>query len=131
MQWPVEGQVLLDYNMDHTIYFPTLNEYKYSPAIAVGAEVGTPVLAVANGKVVSIVNNEETGLTMTVDLGNGYQAVYGQLKDTAFEPENYMEAGATLGYVSEPTKYYSKEGSNLYFAMTKDGVSVDPLEYLP
>lgn len=131
MQWPVEGQVLLDYNMDHTIYFPTLNEYRYSPAIAVGAGVGTPVLAVANGKVVSVVNNEETGLTMTVDLGNGYQAVYGQLKDTAFEPESYMEAGATLGYVSEPTKYYSKEGSNLYFAMTKDGVSVDPLEYLP
>lgn len=131
MQWPVEGQVLLDYNMEHTIYFPTLNEYKYSPAIAVGAEEGTPVLAVANGKVVSVVNNEETGLTMTVDLGNGYQAVYGQLKDTAFEPEGYMEAGATLGYVSEPTKYYSKEGSNLYFAMTKDGVSIDPLEYLP
>ena len=131
MQWPVEGQVLLDYNMDHTIYFPTLNEYRYSPAIAVGAGVGTPVLAVANGKVVSVVNNEEAGLTMTVDLGNGYQAVYGQLKDTAFEPESYMEAGATLGYVSEPTKYYSKEGSNLYFAMTKDGVSVDPLEYLP
>ena len=127
----VEGQVLLDYNMDHTIYFPTLNEYRYSPAIAVGAGVGTPVLAVANGKVVSVVNNEETGLTMTVDLGNGYQAVYGQLKDTAFEPESYMEAGATLGYVSEPTKYYSKEGSNLYFAMTKDGVAVDPLEYLP
>ena len=109
MQWPVEGQVLLDYNMDHTIYFPTLNEYRYSPAIAVGAGVGTPVLAVANGKVVSVVNNEET----------------------AFEPESYMEAGATLGYVSEPTKYYSKEGSNLYFAMTKDGVAVDPLEYLP
>lgn len=131
MQWPVEGQVLLDYNMDHTIYFPTLNEYRYSPAIAVGAGVGTPVLAVANGKVVSVVNNEETGLTMTVDLGNGYQAVYGQLKETAFEPESYMEAGVILGYVSEPTKYYSKEGSNLYFAMTKDGVSVDPLEYLP
>ncbi len=131
MQWPVEGQVLLDYNMDHTIYFPTLNEYRYSPAIAVEAGVGTPVTAVANGKVVSIVNNEETGITMTVDLGNGYQAVYGQLKDTAFEPESYMEAGATLGYVSEPTKYYSKEGSNLYFAMTKDGVSIDPLEYLP
>ena len=96
-----------------------------------GYSVHPAHVAVANGKVVSVVNNEETGLTMTVDLGNGYQAVYGQLKDTAFEPESYMEAGATLGYVSEPTKYYSKEGSNLYFAMTKDGVAVDPLEYLP
>ena len=62
---------------------------------------------------------------------DGHVLTYGQLKETAFEPESYMEAGATLGYVREPTKYYSKEGSNLYFAMTKDGVSVDPLEYLP
>ena len=25
MEWPVNGQVVLDYNMDNTIYFPTLN----------------------------------------------------------------------------------------------------------
>ena len=89
------------------------------------------VKASADGIVESVATSEETGRTVSVSIGDGFTVVYGQLKDTAFEPESYMEAGATLGYVSEPTKYYSKEGSNLYFAMTKDGVSVDPLEYLP
>lgn len=131
MQWPVNGQVIVDYNMENTIYFETLNEYKYSPAIAIAAEVNTPVTAATNGKVVSIINNEETGTTVTLDMGNGYQAVYGQLKEVGYEPEQYVEAGAVLGYVSEPTKYYTKEGANVYFALSKDGQSLDPIEYLP
>lgn len=131
MQWPVNGQVIVDYNMENTIYFETLNEYKYSPAIAIAAEANTPVTAATNGKVVSVVNNEETGTTVTLDMGNGYQAVYGQLKEVGYEPEQYVEAGAVLGYVNEPTKYYAKEGTNMYFALSKDGQPLDPIEYLP
>lgn len=131
MEWPVNGQVVLDYNMDNTIYFPTLNVYKLNPAIAISSEVGSPVAAVANGKIVSVVNNEETGQTVTVDMGNGYQAVYGQLKDVPFQAEEYVSAGSVLGYISEPTKYYTKEGANLYFALSKDGIPLDPMQYLP
>ena len=85
MEWPVNGQVVLDYNMDNTVYFPTLNVYKLNPAVAISAEVGSPVAAVANGKIVSVTENEETGTMVTVDMGNGYQAVYGQLKDVPFQ----------------------------------------------
>ena len=131
MEWPVSGQVVIDYNMDNTVYFPTLNVYKTSPAIAISAEVGTPVMAVANGQILSITENEETGTTVTVDMGNGYQAIYGQLKDIPFQAEEYVSAGAVLGYVNEPTKYYTKEGANLYFALQKDGTPLDPLQYLP
>ena len=131
MEWPVSGQVVLDYNMDNTVYFPTLNVYKTSPAIAISAEVGTSVMAVANGQILSITENEETGTTVTVDMGNGYQAIYGQLKDVPFQAEEYVSAGAVLGYINEPTKYYTKEGANLYFALQKDGTPLDPLQYLP
>lgn len=131
MEWPVNGQVIIDYNMEHTVYFPTLNVYKLNPAIVISSEAGAPVAAVANGKIVSIVENEETGTTVTVDMGNGYQAVYGQLKDVPFVAEQYVTAGSVLGYVNEPTKYYSKEGANLYFALQKDGSPLDPLQYLP
>ena len=131
MEWPVSGQVVIDYNMDNTVYFPTLNVYKTSPAIAISAEAGTPVMAVANGQILSITENEETGTTVTVDMGNGYQAIYGQLKDVPFQAEEYVSAGAVLGYVNEPTKYYTKEGTNLYFALQKDGTPLDPLQYLP
>jgi murein DD-endopeptidase MepM/ murein hydrolase activator NlpD len=131
MVWPISGDVLLDYSMDKTTYFPTLDVYKYNPAIVISSEVNAPVMAVANGQVVSIVSNEETGTTVTMDLGNGYQAVFGQLKEVAFAEGDVVESGSILGYVSEPTKYYSVEGSNLYFALSKDGVFLDPMMYLP
>ena len=41
-----------------------------------------------------------------------------------------VSRGDLLGFVSEPTKYYSVEGSNLYFQMLKDGEPVNPMDYL-
>lgn len=131
MEWPVNGNILLDYNMDQTVYFPTLDQYKLSPAIAVQAVEGAPVLASVPGTVYSIEENVQTGTTVTMELGSGYQAVYGQLKDLAVEEGQTIEKGAVIGYIASPTKYYSEEGSNLYFAMKKDGEPVDPIAYLP
>ena len=68
---------------------------------------------------------------MTVDLGNGYEVLYGQLKEVPVKVGDQVEAKSILGYIGQPTKYYSKEGSNLYFAMKKDGEPIDPIEYLP
>lgn len=131
MSWPVGGQVILDYSMDHSIYFPTLDVYKYNPSVVVGASVGDPVMAASNVKVVSIEESKETGTTITADLGNGYQAVYGQLADVQVAVDDVVAEGTVLGYVNQPTHFYTEEGSNLYFAMTKDGESIDPIVYLP
>lgn len=130
MAWPVNGEVAIDYSMDATTYFPTLDLYKYNEALVLKAQSGEAVQAAANGQILSISQNEETGTTMTVDLGNGYQAIYGQLKDMAVEAGQTVSQGDILGYVSDPTKYYVQEGPNLYFAMTKDGTPIDPMIYL-
>ena len=66
---------------------------------------------------------------MTEDLGDGYTAIYGQLKEVNFSIGDKVERGHVIGFVSEPTKYYSMEGSNLYFAMEKDGEPINPLDY--
>lgn len=128
--WPAAGTILIDYSMDGSVYFPTLNQYKYNPALIIGSEVGNQVVSAARGIVESITTDEVTGLTMTVNIGNEYRLIYGQLKETAVQEGDVVEAGALLGYVSEPTRYYVKEGSNLYFEMTKDGEPVDPILYL-
>ena len=131
MQWPVNGNILLDYNMDQTTYFPTLDQYKLSPAIAVQAVEGAPVTASVRGTVYSVEEDPQTGTTVTMELGDGYQAIYGQLKDLAVSEGETVEQGETIGYIAAPTKYYSKEGSNLYFAMRQNGEPVDPIMYLP
>lgn len=131
MKWPVDGNILMDYNMDQTVYFPTLDQYKLSPAIAVQAVEGAPVLASVPGNIYSIEDSAQTGTTVTMEIGSGYQAIYGQLTDLTVQEGDTVKAGDVIGYVATPTKYYSKEGSNLYFAMKKDGEPIDPIAYLP
>ncbi len=128
--WPAAGTILIDYSMDGSVYFPTLKQYKYNPALIIGSETGNQVLASAKGIVESIRVEDETGITLVMNIGNGYKLTYGQLKELAVQEGDIVEAGALLGYVSEPTKYYSVEGSNLYFGMTQDGAAVDPVLYL-
>ena len=48
-------------------------------------------------------------------LGSGYEAVYGQLKELAVKEGDMVNAGALLGYVSEPTKYYTVGGKQSVF----------------
>jgi murein DD-endopeptidase MepM/ murein hydrolase activator NlpD len=127
--WPLEGNVILDYSMDATVYFPTLEQYRYNPAVIIEGAVNSKVYLIAKGVITDITTNEVTGCTVTQDLGDGYEAVYGQLKELNFAVGDEVEGGQVIGYVSEPTKYYSVEGSNLYFQLLKDGEPVNPLEY--
>lgn len=128
--WPVSGDVLINYSMDKTVYFATLDQYKYNPALVIAAAANDQVMSASKGIVKSIDVSAETGTCVTVDMGNGYEAIYGQLKEVAVKSGDYVEAKTILGYVSEPTKYYSVEGSNLYFEVRKDGQPVNPMEFL-
>lgn len=130
MMWPVSGNVLLNYSMDSTIYFATLNQYKYNPALVIQGDVNTKVLSASDAIIEDIYTDTETGITIKADLGNGYKALYGQLKETTVNIGDKVDKGAILGYISEPTKYYSIEGTNLYFEVTKDSVPVNPLSFL-
>lgn len=131
LSWPVQGQVLMDYSMDTTIYFATLDQYKYNPALIIGCEQGSTVKAAAGGQVTSVETIDETGVTVTVDMGNGYQAVYGQLSDVTCKEGDICKEGDVIGCISQPSRYYSKEGANLYFQLLKDGTALNPAEYLP
>ena len=123
LAWPIQGNVILDFSMDATVYFNTLQQYKYNPAILIQGEVNTPVLAAADGVVTQISSNEEIGDYITMALGNDYSLQYGQLK--ALEV-----SGDIIGYISEPSKYYINEGSHLYLKLMNGETPVDPLDFI-
>lgn len=129
VNWPLQGTVLMNYSMDQTVYFATLDQYKYNPAIIIGCNVNDRVNCAVDGVVTDISTNEVTGCTVTMDIGDGYSVIYGQLKQVPYEEGAMVMQGSLVGYVAEPTKYYSEEGCNLYFAMEKDGVPVDPASF--
>lgn len=130
LAWPVQGNVLLDYSMETTIYFPTLDQYKCNPGLVIQGEVSDPVYAPANARVLETGSNEEIGNYVTLDLGNDYSLICGQLKEVGTVAGEYLEKGQLMGYVAEPTKYYTVEGSNIFLEMRYQGKPVDPLDYL-
>lgn len=128
--WPALGNVIMEYSMDKTVYFPTLDLYKCNPAVLIQGEVGMPVNAAADAIVKVVGTDAEIGNYVTLDLGNGYELTYGQLSEPQVNPGDYLEAGAQVGTLASPTKYYVVEGVNLYLKMTKDGAPIDPLDFV-
>lgn len=125
--WPVVGNVLINYSMDKPVYFASLEQYKVNPGIVIQATEGQQISAAATGRVSKIAKEEETGNTIYMDIGSGYQVVYGQLTNIQVKEGDLVEKGAYLADVAAPTKYYSVEGCNVYFALSKDGTPMDPM----
>ncbi|MEG1781439.1 MAG: peptidoglycan DD-metalloendopeptidase family protein [Clostridium sp.] len=130
LDWPVTGNIILDYNMDSTIYFPTLDQYKCNSAVIIQSDVSEPVNAPVNARIMEIGTNEEIGNYVILDIGNDYTITCGQLKDIQVVKDEYIYQGSLLGYIAEPTKYYSIEGNSLFLEMQHGGIPVDALEYL-
>ena len=128
--WPIVGDVLINYSMDRTIFFPTLEQYKYNPAIVIAAAQGETISAAADGRVTSVSYDPTIGNTVVMDLGNGYELTYGQLENITVSEGSYVNVGDGIGTVAAPTKYYSIEGTNVYFKLTKDGEPINPMSRL-
>lgn len=124
---PVIGDVLLDYSMDKAVYHTTMQQYRYNPALVVAASEGQDITAAADGIVSDVYYDSQTGNTIRFDLGNGYMLTYGQLDNITLNPGDKVSAGDIVGKVAKPTIYYTEEGTNIYYKLTKDGKPVDPL----
>lgn len=130
MGWPLAGDVILNYSMDNAVYFATLMQYKYNPAILIGAKQGDNVSACAKGQVVKVGESEEMGTYIVMNVGSGYEVTYGQLENLQVKEGNVVSRGQVLGNVAKTTKYYSVEGDHVYLKITKDGECVNPLSLL-
>lgn len=130
LAWPLNGDVILPYSMDTTVYYTTLNTYKVNPGMLIAGSEGTKVVSAYDGVVESIVDDKEHGTTVTVNMGNGYKTSYGQLMNVSVAVGDEVVLGQALGEIAPVTSYYTEEGNHLYFQMTKDEEPVNPIIYI-
>lgn len=128
--WPIVGNILINYSMDKSVYFKTLDQYKYNPAIIIEATEGQQVTAATDGVISSIYETNELGNVVEMDIGDGYKITYGQLKNIKVNAGQYISTGQMIAEASKPTRSYSAEGCNVYFKLTKDGTPVNPMKML-
>lgn len=60
-------------------------------------------------QITEITSTPEFGNVVKASLGNGYEVMYGQLKDINVSVGQVVDAGCTIGTVAEPSRYYSKK----------------------
>lgn len=125
--WPVSGNVIRKYSMDSLTHYETLEQWKVSPAMLVSAEEGEDVSTGADGIVTLIEEDDETGLTVTTSIGDGYSLIYGQLDKLTVEEGDSIEKGQIIGSVGKPTKFNLVEGPSLYLKLIKEDKTIDPM----
>ena len=109
--WPVgSSEKILFLNLVTAIrfYFKTLAQYKINPAVVIAAKTDEKVKAAAAGVVKSVKTDDETGTTVTVDIGSGYEVKYGQLKNLNVKTGQKIAKG-------RDSRPYCKADKILYF----------------
>ncbi len=130
--WPVSGTVENGYSMTALVFDRTMQDWRTHDGLDVAAEIGTQVRAVANGKVENVYFDERLGTTVVIGHSGGLESIYANLAGTpTVTPGDAVSVGQIIGAVGDTALCEIGEVGHLHFAMTKDGLSVDPGEYLP
>ncbi|MBR5269238.1 MAG: M23 family metallopeptidase [Anaerotignum sp.] len=129
--WPIHGEVVMPYSMDHAVYDPTLEQYRTNASISISAEKGAEVKAAADGTVTAVAEDAENGKMVTISHEAGWLTTYGQLEDAVtVKKGDKVKKGQVIGSVDAPTKYGVALGEHLEFGMKQGGESKDPTRHL-
>jgi murein DD-endopeptidase MepM/ murein hydrolase activator NlpD len=131
MTWPVLGEIVMDYSDSHAIYDKTLDQYRTNDTLCISADIGSQVLASAEGVVVKTTNTKENGNLVVIDHGNGWTTTYSQLQDGVLVKEgDVVKKGQVIGGVSGPSIYSVLLGNHVGFKVAKDSVPINPMSVL-
>lgn len=130
--WPVVGPTEVGYSMDKLVYNVTMGDWRTHDGIDIAAEAGEIIRAAAGGTVEDVYVDDLYGTVVVISHGSGLYSYYAGL-----EAEPQVSAGSSvyvgdiIGTVGTTALCESAQTAHLHFAMSQDGMSVDPMDYLP
>lgn len=128
---PVKNAISVGDYTETLCYNSTLKRYETHKAIDIYAAEGTPVYAVFDGTVESVETTLLTGTTVIINHGDGLKTVYNSLLDgDEVIKGQTVRKGDKIGEVSVSNRQESAEGAHLHFAVTENGVAINPAKYL-
>ena len=130
--WPVEGAVEVPYAVTSLVYNRTMADWRTHDGIDIQAELGTHVMAAASGTVENVYEDDMYGMTVIISHGGGVRSIYSNLAETpTVQQGDSVVGGEVIGAVGTTALCETGEVYHLHFAMTLDGASADPTDYLP
>jgi len=132
MIWPLAGNIEVGYSGDELVYNKTMMDWRTHGGVDIAAPIGSKVMAVADGTVSEVRDDDLFGTTVVIDHGDGLMSVYSNLAKTpTVSVGDTVAMGAVIGAVGDTAIAESGEVTHLHFAMLQDGKSVDPVDLLP
>lgn len=122
-----------EYAMDHLIYSVTLDQYMTHCGLDIEAPEDTQVIAIADGTATAVYNDDRFGksIEITHSDGSGLVSVYSNLSTNEMvEIGDTVKAGQIIGGVGSTGLFESLEPAHLHLEILKDGVYVNPQEYV-
>jgi murein DD-endopeptidase MepM/ murein hydrolase activator NlpD len=120
--WPVRGYITRGFHIGGGKDDP-----QYHPGIDVGVDRGTPVRAAAPGYVVEEGWDDTYGFYLLLDHGYGIKTLYGHNDRLVVMRGERVGRGQTIAYAGTTGR---STAPHLHFEVIRDGINVDPLEYL-
>lgn len=128
---PLEGKITKGYSITEPIYSKTLDQFVIHSGIDIEAPVDTQVLAAGDGTITKVYNDDKLGITVEISHGNGVVTRYCNLSTTKMIGEgDVVKKGQPISGVGSSALFESLEAPHLHFEVLKDGVAVDPSNYI-
>ena len=130
--WPVKGEVFSEFSLEVLAYDETMGDWRTHSGVDIAAEVGTRVLALSNGTVTRIYEDDLMGTSVVIDHGDGLVSTYQNLSTypTVAEGDTVV-TGTVIGAVGDTAIAESGRPSHLHLEVMLDQRAVDPVDYLP
>lgn len=127
---PVEnGTVIREAALDTLVYMPSLNMWKSHNGVDFDAAENAPVLAVADGKVVSVEETTLEGIVVSIEHKDGIVSVYKSLSSASVKAGDEVTLGSSIG-VAGTMLTEASDNVHVHLEMTVNGEIVNPLEYI-
>jgi murein DD-endopeptidase MepM/ murein hydrolase activator NlpD len=108
-------------------WHPILHRYRPHLGVDWGARRGTPLYAVAKGRVVYAGWMRGYGKVVKIDHGRGFVSLYAHQSRINVRKGNYVKKGQVIGKVGSTGR---STGPHLHFGLYRNGRAVNPLKYL-
>ena len=126
-----DSYITNEYSMDSLIYSVTLDQYMTHCGIDIEAPEDTQVVAAADGTVTAIYEDSRFGTSVEITHDDGFVTVYSNLSTIDIvETGDDVTAGTIIGGVGMSGLTESLEPAHLHLEMLKDGVYVNPADYI-
>ena len=122
--WPVQGRITGSFGERID---PFSGEGAFHRGVDIASDIGTKIVAPADGVVEYSDLMNGYGRTIVIDHGNGISTLYGHLSGFAVSPGQLIHRGDTLGYVGQSGR---STGPHLHYEVRILNTPVNPYKYL-